>query len=342
MKSKKSILSLILILVLITATCIYFYCSFDLGEIADGIKKADFGVLAIGFSAILVYLVCYGLFAKTVLKAFGTKVSIFRGFLYACTDFYYSAITPSASGGQPLVIYNMSKDGISASQASFFTFFHTAVFKTVLVVFNLIAVFYCFPEFRACSRAFDILWFVGIIINVSVIFLCLFSMFKSEFTLKMASWVFNVCGKLRIIKNTEDRIAAFSASNDDYSSSAGIVMKNWRLLVRLFIIVFIQRGAFFSIAYIVYRGMGLNSHGYMYFLCLQALIAMAVDSLPLPGGIGVNEAALVVTLESAYGTPEAAVAATLIIRVINYYFCVLITSIGTFIEHLSHRRKRTS
>lgn len=342
MKKNKNTFSLILIVALIAVTCVYFYCSFDLSEIADGIANADFGVLAIGFSAVLVYLVCYGLLAKTVMKSFGTRVSLFRGFLYACTDFYYCAITPSASGGQPLVIYNMVKDGIPASQASFFTFFHTAVYKTVLIVFNVVAVLFCFEEFRQSSRTFEILWFVGIVINIGIIFLCLLSMFKRGLTMKMAAWIFRVCGKLHIIKNADERLAAFSSSHDDYRASAVLVIKNWQLTLKLFLIVFVQRGAFFSIAYIVYRGMGLSAHGYLYFLCLQAMIAMAVDSLPLPGGIGVNEAALVVTLESAYGTPEAAAAATLIIRVINYYFCVFITSIGTLIEQISQKKRQSS
>lgn len=336
---RKNTANFIAILILIAVTCVYFYFSFDLSEIYKAISDADFRVLAIGFSAVIIYLACYGMFAKTVLKFFGTKISLFRGLLYASTDFFYSSITPSATGGQPLVIYNMSKDGIPASQASFFTFFHTAVYKTVLIIFNIIALFYNLSQFREASIAFDLFWILGMIINLSMIFACLFSMFKHEATVKIASWVINFGAKLHIVKNPEERITAFSNSHEDYRASAKLVFKNPMLMLKLLLIVVIQRTAFFSIAYIVYRGMGLSGHTYMYFLTIQAIVAMAVDSLPLPGGIGANEAALVFTLESAYRTPDEAAAATLMIRLINFYFAVLISTVGTFTEQFLQRKR---
>ena len=140
-KKKKNSLNVLLIFILIGITCVYFYFNFDLREIAEGIAKANFPVLCIGFFAALIYFYCYGWFARVTLKPFGTKIPVLHGLLYAATDFYYSALTPSATGGQPLVIYHMTRDGIPTSQASFFTFFHTAVYKIVLILFNIIALF---------------------------------------------------------------------------------------------------------------------------------------------------------------------------------------------------------
>lgn len=338
-KKKKNSLNVLLIFILIGITCVYFYFNFDLREIAEGIAKANFPVLCIGFFAALIYFYCYGWFARVTLKPFGTKIPVLHGLLYAATDFYYSALTPSATGGQPLVIYHMTRDGIPTSQASFFAFFHTAVYKIVLILFNIIAFFFCFAEFRACSVTFTVLWFVGMGINLLMISLCFISMFNRPLTQKIGGRVLKICGKIHIIKNPEERINGFITAHEDYHTLASEVLHDRGLLLKQLGIVIIQRASFFSIAYIVYRGMGLSAHHYLYFLCLQALIAMSVDSLPLPGGIGVNEAALVLTLESAYGTPEAAAAATLIIRVINYYFCFVVASIGVLTQQFLQKRR---
>ena len=164
-------------------------------------------------------------------------------------------------------------------------------------------------------------------------------MFNRPLTQKIGGRVLKICGKIHIIKNPEERINGFITAHEDYHTLASEVLHDRGLLLKQLGIVIIQRASFFSIAYIVYRGMGLSAHHYLYFLCLQALIAMSVDSLPLPGGIGVNEAALVLTLESAYGTPEAAAAATLIIRVINYYFCFVVASIGVLTQQFLQKRR---
>ncbi len=337
-KKNKNLLNLIITLLLIAVTCVYFYLSFDLSEVMEGLAKADYTVLIIGFTAVIIYTLCYGILAKTVLRAFDRKISVARGFLYGTTDFYYSALTPSASGGQPMVIYNMAKDGIPASIASFATFLHTAIFKAVLILFNVISLFVCYQEFSSASITFEVLWFVGIGINVLMILLCLFSMFKRGMTLKVASFTLRLLGKMRFIRNADERIEAFSVSLEEYGAFAGLAFKNFGLIVKSFIIVIIQRAAFFSVAYIVYRGMGYSEYNWLYFLCIQAMISMAVDSLPLPGGIGANEAALVFTLETVYGTPEAAATATLLIRLINYYFPMIISTIGTFTEQLLQRK----
>ncbi len=339
MKKHKNLVNVLISALLIAATLIFFYFSFDMKELVKGLADADHYVLGIGCSAVIIYLICYGLFAKTVLKFFNIKISGFRSFLYGTTDFYYSTLTPSATGGQPMVIFHMAKDGVSASCSSFATFLHTAIFKLVLILFNILAIFFCLSEFRSASLAFDILWIAGMVINVLMILLCLFSMFKKGMTLRLASWMLRVIAKLHFLKNPEEKIAVFSDSLDEYGNFAKIAFKNGKLLLKLFIIAVVQRAAFFSIAYVVYRGMGLSGHGYLYFLCLQAVISMAVDSLPLPGGIGANEAALVFTLEAVYGTPDVAAAATLFIRLINYYFAMLVSTLGTFLLRIMQHRK---
>ena len=59
---------------------------------------------------------------------------------YSCADIYYSALTPSASGGQPASAYYMIKDGIDGGGTSF------------ILIFNLIA--YTFAIFVVAALGF--------------------------------------------------------------------------------------------------------------------------------------------------------------------------------------------
>lgn len=51
--------------------------------------------------------------------------------------FFYSCITPSASGGQPAQIYYMSKDGLDVSVSTLVLMIVTITYKAVLVLVGL-------------------------------------------------------------------------------------------------------------------------------------------------------------------------------------------------------------
>ena len=53
-----------------------------------------------------------------ILRRAGYPHSHKRGFVYAAADVYFSAITPSATGGQPASAFFMIRDGVPAAVAS--------------------------------------------------------------------------------------------------------------------------------------------------------------------------------------------------------------------------------
>ena len=48
----------------------------------------------------------------------GEKSTFLKNLKYAAIGFFFSAVTPAASGGQPMQIYYMSKDDIAVSSST--------------------------------------------------------------------------------------------------------------------------------------------------------------------------------------------------------------------------------
>ena len=56
---------------------------------------------------------------KCILKSLGEKnISIFKALKFTLDMLFFSAITPAATGGQPVEIYYMNKEGISSANAT--------------------------------------------------------------------------------------------------------------------------------------------------------------------------------------------------------------------------------
>jgi uncharacterized protein (TIRG00374 family) len=336
--AKSVILSAAFLVVLIALTYYLLFKRFDIKEIMGIIGDADLTYIVIGFAMIFVYLLCYCFFAKLLLTSRGYRVGIFQGFVYAATDFYFSAITPSASGGQPFVIYYMTKDGLPVSAGFLLTFLHTTVYKIVLLIINLFSIAFFWGVWSDSGWAFISLWFLGLALSLGVMVLTFLSMFKRKAAFRFGNGIIRFLVRIKIIKNTEKATESFTKSLDDYQLAAQELKGQWKLLAKLFSIVLVQRLAYFSVAFIIYCSLGNTGFSYFYFLAVQAFIALAVDSLPFPGGMGANEVAIIMMYKSTFG-PEKAAGAMLLIRFVNYYFGLILSSFTTISNHIYHSFK---
>ncbi|MBQ6320258.1 MAG: flippase-like domain-containing protein, partial [Lachnospiraceae bacterium] len=86
--------------------------SFD--DFNNYISGADPLWIGIAIICMAAYILFEGLALLSILKAFGYKRSVNKGIIYSAADIYFSAITPSATGGQPASAFFMLSDGVPA------------------------------------------------------------------------------------------------------------------------------------------------------------------------------------------------------------------------------------
>ena len=89
----------------------------------------------IGLSIMSIYLIAQSCNTKMILKNFGYKVSILRALKYTCIEYFYSAITPSSTGGQPMEIYYMNKDGIDISHSTLMVLLELCSHQIIALIF---------------------------------------------------------------------------------------------------------------------------------------------------------------------------------------------------------------
>ena len=72
-----------------------------------------------------------------MMRTLGAKVKIGHCALYSFVGFFFSCITPSASGGQPMQIYFMKKDKLPIPVTTLVLMIVTITYKAVLVVIGI-------------------------------------------------------------------------------------------------------------------------------------------------------------------------------------------------------------
>lgn len=328
-KSGKYKISFLILLILAALTFAILFNEFNFNEITNEIINSShkqFLLLAGAMS--LLYLMLYGRFIGICIRAFQEKTTHFKCFLYGCADFFYSAITPSASGGQPVVIYLMAKDGVSYSTSAIAVILQTIAFKVVLLLFNLLSLFFIWDIVEGASFLFRILLILGVVMSLISISLCLASMYRPKYIGKAGRIIIRFLAKIHLIKHEKAKIESFNKTLLEYQEAAYYLKNKMFLLARLLFVTLLQRSAMFSIAFFVYKSFGLSDYSFIEFLCIQALVSLAIDSVPLPGSMGANEYATYLLYGQIYGSNDViAATAMLLTRSFTFYFPLLFTSI---------------
>ena len=139
--------------------------------------------------------------------------------------------------------------------------------------------------------------------------------------------------KLRLMKHKEERLEKLDASMDTYRGTAVYLKEHMGVIVVVFGITFVQRMALFAATWFVYRAFGLSGTSFFDILFLQAVIAVAVDMLPLPGGMGISETLFLNIFRPVFGS--LLLPGMVLSRGLGYYAELLISAAFTVVAQLT-------
>lgn len=100
-ETKKMIGEIAILLILMGLTFSVLLRDQDLGEVVESVFSVRKRWLIPALLCMGVYIFCGGLCIRVMQHGLGHKMSIARCFKYSFVEFYFSAITPSSTGGQP-------------------------------------------------------------------------------------------------------------------------------------------------------------------------------------------------------------------------------------------------
>lgn len=333
----KYILSILFLLALMIITIIVLLNKYSINDIMDIISKVNIWFLVGGIALIFVYILFEGVAMKIILHALGINVSLKDNFVYSAIDYYFCAITPSATGGQPMVAYYMKKDGVPLAETSLVLLINTAFFKIVLLTLSIIAIFVC-PQFVFYNGLTIALYFFGFAMNIFLVVMCFLGAFKRNWIEAAGKRFIMLFYKWHIVKDPLKVMRLFKEKMNDYEQGAKLIKYHKKHFAFALLANFIQRIAMFSMAFFVYlafkKGFPLEKHNFIELFSLQVIIALSVDSLPLPGGVGISETLYLLLMGLIYGGEDMVASATIVTRAVSFYIPVLITMIIFIVRHI--------
>ncbi len=269
---------------------ITFYIIFkkhDINTIIDSLTDVKFIYIIICFILVGLYFVFQGLYTKLIFKALGTKYSLFKGTFYSMVEFLFSGITPSSSGGQPMVVYHMKKEGIPIKQSTIVMLVNVIIFKAFLVIGAIVIMIFKPGYIINTNSLIRIFFFLGLGLDVLLTVFYGLLLYNQKLIKILFSLIYRVYYK--VTNKDKDYKEKVNTVLEQYAKEASFIKGHKKTILMATIITFIQRICMFSIVYVIYRGLGFNEMSYFEMVLLQIFVQISVEAIFLPGGTGVSE-----------------------------------------------------
>ena len=140
--------------------------------------------------------------------------------------------------------------------------------------------------------------------------------------------------KLHFLHHKETRIEKLNASMDQYRDTAVFLKEHKQVIVNVFAITMFQRFALFTA-----KAFGLGGVKAVAVITLQAVIAVSVDMLPLPGGMGISEKLFAMIFIPVFGK-RLLLPGMILSRGIGYYTELGLSALLTIVANFTIGRKR--
>ena len=331
--TKKLVRNFVVFVALILLTLWVILKDQSITEILDVYKDVKMQYVLIGILCMVVFLTLEGVNIKRTLKELGEKTSLKNCIKYSLIGSFFSSITPAASGGQPMQIYYMHKDGISVAHSTLALLINLTSMQITTIS---LAIFSLIFNYKFMNRVLIILFCIGIFLNGSALVILLISIISRRISKALIEFVVKIL-KFFKVKNLYAKKRKVLKELRLYQNSAKYVKSNKKLMIKIFITTIIQFTIYYSIAYWIYLALDRTGSNIFELTTMQSVLFATVSGIPSPGSVGVSEGAFIEIFRNIYPT-HMIKSATLIHRGINFYLFVIICGIVVVVNDIKSRR----
>lgn len=311
---------------------------FSLDGFVDFITNSNPGWMCLAVCWMLLYIFLEGHALYIILKALGHRRNTTKCTTYSAADIYFSAITPSASGGQPASAFFMMLDDIPTAVVTIVLFVNLAMYTISIMLVGTLALIIrpeIFINFNGLSKFLIVIgYFVLTLLAVGIVLLIRYEQILKKVCLKLI----HLLNRLHILKRVdywENKLEGIVA---DYKKCGAMLEGRKKKILAAFFCNFMQRFVQICIPATVVLAMGRSFDNAVSVWVTQVYVTIGSNCVPIPGAQGVSDYLLLDGLGAMMGN-DVAINLDLLSRSISFYGCILISIVIVAISYAYHVRK---
>lgn len=327
----KKILSVLLPLLVLALMAVFDPDTRNLADVVDDISPIWF-LGALG--SMLAYYLFDTLAFQLAAKYMQLKYPFGESFLTTMFGFFYSAITPLQTGGQPMQVVQLKKRGVPVGLSSSVLVLKFLAFQFSVTVLGTLGFIFLGKDVLDGGITMLVFYIIGYLLYVGTVVLCLLALRKTEWVFQLGERLIHFLARKRILKKQEkidSAHATWERTIGDYARAAKFALGERLGMFYIWLAGMGTAISYMAVTYFLYRGMGFSQYELWYIVLLQCLLFIAVSFLPVPGGSVASEGGFYLVFSKLF-TGASRFPAVLLWRGITYYLTLFLGIIAIMIE----------
>lgn len=315
--------------------------SFSPADLLAEVRAAGKGWLIAAFAAMFGYIFFEGMAVIRVAGHLGYPRGLFSGTLYGASDVYFSAITPSATGGQPVCAWFMMRDRIPAAATTVTLLITLVMYTLSLLLTGILAMLFFFPVFAAFSGLAKVMILFGaaILLFLAVFFLMLL---KKPLILRgICEGFARILEKIRLKKAADKLRRKLTTLMEEYTLCSKMLLGRRGILLESFFWNLCQRLSYYMVTFLLFMAAGRGSLMAVKAALVQCLSCVGSNCIPIPGAMGAADYMLLDGF-SRLLNESSAVTMEMLCRGVTFYGSVSTGLIIVLIGYFTGRRRKQS
>ncbi len=334
-RTKKLIINISILAVLTAVTLTILFLSYrelNFNNIWIFLRASKPLCITAAFICMILFIVFEGLALWVIARRLGHKSKLRGAMAYSSADVYYSAITPSASGGQPASMFYMMRDGMSGGIAGFTLVFNLMAYTAAIIVMGIFAFIAGYGIFGSLGSGFaQTLVIVGFVLQAVLLGFFIMCIMWSKAILKMGNGAISLLHKIKIIKKPDKWRKKWQEGVDKYSASRAIIKEHPMLFFEALLLNLAQRVSQTLIPCFICFAVSDNAN-FLDLFVMQTFVLLGYNMVPIPGGVGAYEYMYLQTYCIAFDE-SFILSAMMVSRAISYYVSLIISGVYTLVYH---------
>ncbi len=318
---KKKIFGIVYIVLTLGITVYICLYTADFTSLRNVLGNIRWNWLAGGLGCMLLYFLFEALPPYLVYKHHGYHLPFWQSVKVAMIGLYYSGITPSSTGGQPMQVYYYSKMKLPIGLSSYISVLKFIGFQSVMsiVCFGgfLIKRSYITAHFPTAVK----FMYLGVEINVVLLAGTAVLLYRPAILHRFLNFVMKIIAKfvgrkaVHLRKKGREEIenfyASFRYSKKDLRDSMTVIGCSA-----------LQIFAYLSVSFFIHKAFAMPAESFWLLFIIQAQVVCAVSFIPLPGSAGAQEVGYYSFFLPFFG--ESAIFPAMILwRILSSYLAIL-------------------
>ncbi len=326
-----------LLFLLIAAASVWMVAArtkeFTISGFGKFLHSASIPWLALAFACMLISVWSEGGAILQICRGFGHPRRSVDGFAYASADVYFSAITPSATGGQPASAFFMMRDGIPGPVSTVALLVNLIMYTLSIVVVGLLCFVLRPGVYRMFSPFARAMILAGCAIQCALVLLLMLLLKKHALLYRACDGVLRLLARLRLLRRLEGKRERLRTAIEDYRRNVELAVGQRSMLRRAFALNLLQRVLLIAVTMCAFRASGGATAQMLDAWTVQGFSVLGCSFVPIPGAMGVADLMLMDGLGQMMAR-ECAANLELLSRSISFYSCILICGVVVLAKYL--------